>query len=158
MCLRSLDDCLLSGLKGETEEVVAEDEQDHGREGGDPDDRAAGFGEVGVGCPDAAVADPPADAEDGDGVLEEDRADDSEQAQEKGEGDQREGAERTEENAEVAGVATGLGDAGGLGSGGFRGGEVEGRGAEGALLHGGIDGLAAVGAWEDADVGGEAQG
>lgn len=107
---------------------------------------------------DAGVAEPPTRDHDGHGVFDHDEADQTGKAEEGDDQNDRETDERAEDIADVAGVVDGLGDARGFFGGDFGGGTVDGGVAEGAVLHGGVDGLVAVGAGEDVDFGGEAQG
>jgi hypothetical protein len=71
-------------------------------------DRAASAAEVGVGCLDAAVLDPPANGHDRDGVLDEDEAHHTGESEERKEDQDSERNQDTQHDFQVAGVAAGL--------------------------------------------------
>jgi hypothetical protein len=123
----------------------------------DPDGCAAGVGEIGVGGFDLGVLDPPADAHEGDGQAEEPETYDAGQVQKWDEHQDEEWDQESCHDLQVTGVAAGGADPGCVGGGLRGGGAVDGGSAELAGCHGGVDGLAAVGAGEDFDSGREVE-
>ena len=86
----------------------AQKQKDEERDCAYHDDRAASVMEVGVGCFDAAVLDPPANGHDRDSVLDEDEAHDTGDSEERKEGQDSERNQDTQHDFQVAGVAAGL--------------------------------------------------
>ena len=142
----------VGGLPGVLDDASADIAEQIGcGEDRDDDGRATGIGKVGVCGFDGAVFDPPTDAHDGQGIADEEQAHDADEAEERDEHHKKEGEDRPCHDLEVAGVADGGTDAAGGGGGLLGCCVVNGCAAELALLHGGVDRLLAVRAWEDLD-------
>lgn len=143
------DDCEGDERKPNGEVNAADDASDQ--------EAAAGWSKVRVGRADGAVLDPPADTPDGDTDREDPVSEVADAADERDESHNKEDAEQAKSGAEVAGIGDGGADAACEIGGFFCCCGVDGGSAERALLHGGVDGLAAVGAGKDLNAGGKAQ-
>lgn len=126
--------------------------------GGNKDGCATGAAEFRVSGFGLSVLHPPADGHHDHRVLDEDEPNEADPTQERNEDQDAERKQAAKHDLERTGIADRPADVGGLSSGSLGSGRINRGMAKRALTHRGVDGLAAIGTWENADCGSKAQG